>query len=225
MSDGFRLRICYEITERLAFLSHLETIRSVERIVRRAQLPFAITEGFNPHMKISFGPALPVGAGSKGEYVDLRMREYIAADRVLATLRQCAPPNLMPISCEYIEMGADAIDVAYPVSEWRAVLDAGSHDLVEIERAFGALVDRGYIEVTKTKGKKVSTKRVEFAERLIDGPHLAESDRGIVVEFSTYQGSEGALRPDKFIVAAFEGMEEPPELFELTRMALRPAEK
>ena len=63
MGEGFRLRVRYSISGRLAYLSHLETIRSMERVIRRAGLPFAITEGFNPHMKVAFGPALPVGAG------------------------------------------------------------------------------------------------------------------------------------------------------------------
>ncbi len=152
MSEGFRLRIKYQITGRLAYLSHLETIRSVERIVRRAQLPFAITEGFNPHMKIAFGPALPVGAGSLGECVDLRMREYVAPERALAALRACAPENLMPIGCEYIELGADAIDVAYPVSVWRAEVDAGCNGIDGVRQALEQLVEKGYIEVKKRSG-------------------------------------------------------------------------
>lgn len=225
MSEGFRLRVKYEITDRLAYLSHLETIRSMERVVRRARLPFAITEGFNPHMKIAFGPALPVGAGSSGEYFDVRLCEYVAPDEALAVLRASAPPNLMPIACEYVELGADAIDVEYPVSVWHAVLDLGNGALADVRRAFDDLVGRGFIEVTKTKGKKAGTKRVEFEGRLVDGPHLSEDGDRVVVEFTTFQGNEGALRPDKFIAAAFEGMDEAPVLVELVRMELRESDK
>ena len=46
-SMGFLMRIKYVKSGRLAFLSHLETIRSMERIIRRAGLPYAVTEGFN----------------------------------------------------------------------------------------------------------------------------------------------------------------------------------
>ena len=101
MSEGFRLRVKYRITGRLAYLSHLETVRSMERVVRRAALPFAITEGFNPHMKIAFGPALPVGAGSRSEYFDVRLRSYVASDEALAALQAAAPENLMPVECAY----------------------------------------------------------------------------------------------------------------------------
>ena len=63
---GFAMRVKYVKQGRLAYLSHLETIRSMERIIRRAALPYAVTEGFNPHMKVSFGPALPCGAAGLG---------------------------------------------------------------------------------------------------------------------------------------------------------------
>ena len=138
MSEGFRLRVKYQITDRLAYLSHLETVRSMERVVRRAGLPFAITEGFNPHMKIAFGPALPVGAGSRSEYFDLRLREYVSPDLALAALQAAAPENLMPIACAYCAHGDDAIDVTYPVSVWKAELACEGIDVDDVTRALAA---------------------------------------------------------------------------------------
>lgn len=224
MSEGFRLRIAYRITGRLAFLSHLETIRSVERIIRRARLPFQITEGFNPHMKIAFGPALPVGAGSACEYVDVRLREYVAPDEALQSLQAAAPANLMPVGCEYVAVNADAIDVAFPRSAWEATFDAGADCLDQLERAFADLLEVGYIEVEKKKGRRTTSKRIEFDGRLVEGPifGLVDGPR-IAVRFSTLQGEGGALRPDKFIAAAFDGIEDPPAVTSLTRLSLQQA--
>lgn len=221
MSEGFRLRVKYQITDRLAYLSHLETVRSMERVVRRAGLPFAITEGFNPHMKIAFGPALPVGAGSRSEYFDLRLREYVSPDLALAALQAAAPENLMPIACAYCAHGDDAIDVTYPVSVWKAELACEGIDVDDVTRALEQLVDRGFIEVTKTKGRKTTVKRVEFEGRLVDGPHVTADDDVVTIDFSTFQGNEGALRPDKFISAALEGANANVSLLSLTRMELR----
>lgn len=225
MSEGFRLRVKYKITGRLAYLSHLETIRSMERVIRRAGLPFAITEGFNPHMKVAFGPALPVGAGSMGEYLDVRLSEFVPPEQALLGMQQAAPRNLIPVDCSYIEMAADAIDVAYPVSSWRAKFALGTQadeTLDVLKSAFDRLVERGYIEVTKKKGRNLKVKKVEFEGRLVKSPELSIEDGRIVLAFSTFQGSEGALRPDKFIAAALEGVEDAPLLIELTRIALNP---
>lgn len=223
MSEGFRLRVGYEIRDRLAFLSHLETVHSMERVVRRANLPFAITQGFSPHMKIAFGPALPVGAGSSCEYFDVRLKEFVEPAQALDALKAAAPANLMPISCEYIPHDADAIDVAYPVSVWEAAIDLNDAAFKAVDDAFTELVDRGYIEVEKKKGCKVTVKRVEFDGRLIDGPHLEDEGGRARVRFSTFQGNEGALRPDKFIAAALDGVEGSPQRSSLMRIALREA--
>lgn len=223
MSEGFRLRVKYQIAGRLAYLSHLETVRSMERIVRRAGLPFAITEGFNPHMKIAFGPALPVGAGSCSEYFDLRLCEYVSSDAVLAALQAAAPENLMPVACAYCAHGDDAIDITYPVSVWKAELACGGVGTGVVARAFERLVDRGFIEVTKTKGRNTTVKRVEFEGRLVDGPHVTADGDVVTVGFSTFQGNEGALRPDKFIAAACELMDDQVAVRSLTRMELREA--
>jgi len=55
------------------FTSHLDSMRALERAIRRADIPVAYTEGFNPHMKLSFGPPLPLGFVSDDEYFDLHL--------------------------------------------------------------------------------------------------------------------------------------------------------
>lgn len=223
MSEGFRLRIRYEIGGRLAHLSHLETVRSMERVVRRAFLPFAITEGFNPHMKVAFGPALPVGAGSTGEYLDLRLSEYVAPEQALAALKAAAPDNLMPVACAYVGLQDDAIDIAYPVSVWEARLGCGEERLSELQSAFDALLARGHIEIVKKKRGREDVKRVEFEGRLVDPPVLSAEGDAVSLRFATRQGETGALRPDKFIASALGELEDAPRLLSLTRVELKGA--
>ena len=83
----FRMRICYQKQGRAAMLSHLEVTRALERVIRRAGLPYAITNGFSPHMRASFGSALPVGVGSTGEYLDVLLVERIPEKDALAALK------------------------------------------------------------------------------------------------------------------------------------------
>ena len=91
-----------------------------------------------------------------------------------------------------------------------------------LQSALDALLAQGYIEVTKKKGRKVTTKQVAFEGRLIGTPQLVAEDEGIVMRFTTYQGNEGALRPDKFIDAMLEfAAGSAPELVALKRSCLR----
>ncbi len=70
------------------FLSHLEQIEMVRRMVRRAEMPMTYTAGFHPQMKASFGPAISVGYESECELFDLELTERLepqqAWDRISA---------------------------------------------------------------------------------------------------------------------------------------------
>lgn len=45
----------------LSHLSHLETMKMIERLLRRTGLKFEQTQGFHQRMKLSFAQALPTG--------------------------------------------------------------------------------------------------------------------------------------------------------------------
>lgn len=223
MSEGFRLCIVYAIRGRLAWLSHLETVEAMRRIVRRAQLPYAVSEGFNPHMKATFGPALPVGASGEGEYFDVILTEYVAPDEALSRLQQAAPANLMPLSCSYTDLRGPALDVALPISSWRAEFD-GACDAASVqerlEEAFSALLSRGSLEVVKKKRGKTVVREVRFAEKLVREPVFFPWEGRVCMTFTTRQNNEGALRPDLFIDEALKDVVDAPALVTLVRTEL-----
>lgn len=92
----FRLRVRYGKRDRLKYLGHLEVIHTIERIVRRAGLPYAVTQGFSPHMRVGFSSALPVGTSSTCEWYDLFMTEFVALDEAFGRLAAASPADLAP---------------------------------------------------------------------------------------------------------------------------------
>jgi radical SAM family uncharacterized protein/radical SAM-linked protein len=66
-----RHRITFEKSGDARFLSHRNTMDVFERAIRAAGLPARYSEGFNPHMKLSMGPALPLGLESRHEVFDV----------------------------------------------------------------------------------------------------------------------------------------------------------
>ncbi|MFZ9015977.1 MAG: TIGR03936 family radical SAM-associated protein [Ilumatobacteraceae bacterium] len=69
-----RLRIRSTKIGKVRFTSHRDAARIWERALRRLVLPVAVSEGFTPRPKVSFGLALPTGAESIAEYVDIELR-------------------------------------------------------------------------------------------------------------------------------------------------------
>jgi len=66
-----RLRVRFSKRGKVRWTSHRDVARMWERAFRRIQLPLAWTGGFSPRPKLSFGLALPTGAESLAEYLDL----------------------------------------------------------------------------------------------------------------------------------------------------------
>jgi len=55
-------------------------MRTWERTLRRSGLPLAFTQGHHPHLKMSFGPPLPLGFRSRAEVFDLELTRPPAVD-------------------------------------------------------------------------------------------------------------------------------------------------
>jgi radical SAM family uncharacterized protein/radical SAM-linked protein len=89
-----RIRMRYTKTGRVRFLSHLDLITLFQRALSRARVPIAFSKGFNPHPKLAFGPALPVGMESLTEYLDLDTDPFIDLPRITTDLNKTLPPGI-----------------------------------------------------------------------------------------------------------------------------------
>ena len=66
-----KYRLEFEKKGDIKYIGHLDLQRVFNHIIRRAKIPVAFTEGFHPHMKLSFALPLPVGMTSSKDYADL----------------------------------------------------------------------------------------------------------------------------------------------------------
>ena len=69
-----RVRLGFTKLGRMTFSGHLDLVRLLPRLFRRAELPMFYSEGFSPRPVMSFTPALSLGVSSLGEYLDLKLR-------------------------------------------------------------------------------------------------------------------------------------------------------
>lgn len=89
-----RLRLRYAKRGRMRFASVRDFQRALERALRRAGLPMAYSQGFSPHPKISYLPAVPTGVASEAEYVEIALRERRDPADVAAALDAALPDGL-----------------------------------------------------------------------------------------------------------------------------------
>lgn len=100
-----------EITkgESIRYISHLDFASLMQRAICRAHLPVAYSEGFNPHMKISFASALSVGITSNAEYMDLELKKDICQPELFDKLSKALPDGVRLLKAKQIDMQAKAL--------------------------------------------------------------------------------------------------------------------
>ncbi len=74
------LRIKFKKVGNLQYISHLDLVRTMNKIIVRAKLPLWYTEGFNPKPKMVFAAPLSTGTESLCEFMDLRLTEKISPE-------------------------------------------------------------------------------------------------------------------------------------------------
>lgn len=53
------------------YISHIDLLKHITRIIRRAELNIEYSNGFNPHMKLKMSLPTPLGVGSTAEYMTM----------------------------------------------------------------------------------------------------------------------------------------------------------
>jgi radical SAM-linked protein len=106
---GDKLRFRFAKTGHLRLLSHHDLMRCLERMLRRADVPFKSTAGFHPTPRIVFALSLPLGVVGRDEAVEVEFTRPCDADEVLARLNAQAPSGLSFTRVSVVPMRATAI--------------------------------------------------------------------------------------------------------------------
>ena len=116
-----KLRIRYAKRGRLRFASHRDLARTLERALRRAQVPMAFSAGFSPHPKISYVGAAPTGAAREAEYLEIGVAVRCDPDTLRAALDAALPPDVAVL--EVVEaLGSGSLAERIDTSVWRVEL-------------------------------------------------------------------------------------------------------
>lgn len=114
----FRYRITFTKTSAMRFTSHLDVHRTWERTIRRARLPLAYSQGFNPQPKIQLAAALPLGFVSQCELADIYLEDNLPAETVLMALRAAAPPGLGMVNAVMAEAREPALQSVLQAADY-----------------------------------------------------------------------------------------------------------
>jgi len=131
-----RYRVTFDKTGDARFLSHRNTMDVFERAIRAAGLPARYSEGFNPHMKLSMGPALPLGIESLHEVFDVEGISAFPADAA-SQITAKLPPGISVLSVVALGPADRALSKAVKSARYAVRLESEEH----VARAADALAN------------------------------------------------------------------------------------
>ncbi len=194
MSNTIEFKFTRE--EPLRFLSHLDQQRVFQRALRRAEIPVAYSQGFNPHPILTFALAMPVGMTSLEEYGRVGLTEEMSPECFISKLNEQLPVGLNIISAKKLEgkttsLTASITDCLYRI-EGKLKLNLGSDTLTE--KIDAILKNDSLVVLKRNKKGKMIEKEIRTFIKTIRATE--PGDNRFIMEMRLAYQSQESVKPE-----------------------------
>ncbi len=183
--------------EALRYISHLDYASLMQRAVRRAKLPAAYSEGFNPHMKLSFASALAVGVTSDAEYMDLELSKVLPETEIADRLRPVLPVGVRLLCLRVLDEKPKALMALADEAEYRVTVSlCGSFaDVRTALESFNAAKECMYFRKTPKKSREIEVRQYMHGD--VRAEETAEGGTKLKMAIRITPG--GSVKPQELV--------------------------
>jgi radical SAM-linked protein len=192
-----RLRVLFRRGPELKYISHLDITRLWHRVLRRARVSLAYTEGFNPHPRIAMAAPLQLGATAEAELMDVWLDEPIAPEVFLNRLEKQLPGGLGVERAARIAPGMPALQAQVRFADYR--LEVGIVENMSLERSINCLIESTSLPWQHRRDTGV---KAYDLRPLIDSIKIVAVSRGVAtLDMRLSCGARGTGRPEQVVRA------------------------
>ncbi|MGL5000009.1 TIGR03936 family radical SAM-associated protein [Cetobacterium sp.] len=152
-------RIFFDKYEEMRFISHLDMLRFVDRLLKKAHIPMKYTQGFHPRPRISLGNPISLGTEAFNELMDIELLEPMTNEEVLEKINSAAVPGFRVNKVETVE---DKISIADIYTNALFQIEGSKEDIDILENLFNQN------EIIERKEKKGKMSERNLGERVKD---------------------------------------------------------
>lgn len=193
-----RLRVAYAKGEEIKFISHLDLARTWERVFRRAGLPLAHSQGFNPRPRFQIAAALPVGVTGRAELLDMWLLQPQSADEVLEGLPAVLPSGLRVSWAAEVALRSPSLQSQMRAADYQAVV-YGAEPASSIQTRIQALLEtKTLLRQRQHKGKLQTYDLRPLIQRVNAEPG---PEGEVILSMQLQASPQGAGRPDEVLDA------------------------
>ena len=205
-----KMIVVFEKAPRLRHIGHLDLMRAMQRALRRSGLPLRYSQGFNPHILLTFAAPLSVGMPGKREVMEVPIEGEMAGEAFLAKLSAALPPDLPVLSVQPVDDRHPAPMALLTAAVYQAELETVPEGLSETVEKYLAQKEIPAIRKTKTDMKPCDLRP------MIYGLSLSGNTLNMVLALC----ESATCKPDLLLSSLFEfaGTERPRSLITRTQL-------
>jgi radical SAM-linked protein len=193
-----RLRITFVKGSRLKYISHLDLALAWERTLRRAGVPLAYSQGFNPQARLQLASGLPLGYTGTAEVMDVILDDLMSPAEFIARVRSVLPAGLTVTAVEEVAVRAPSLQSALCRAEYRVTVETAL-PAGELSRCIAGLLDADRLEQQRVRRGRLETFDLRS---LVDDVRLETVSEGQAVLWMRLSaGQRGNARPDAVLEA------------------------
>ncbi|MBQ7318522.1 MAG: DUF2344 domain-containing protein [Phascolarctobacterium sp.] len=202
----------------IRFISHLEYVRTIERAIRRAKLPAAYSEGFNPHLKFSLASALGVGVVSYTEFVEIELAEPMEVELAAKALDKALPRGIRVLAADAVANNTAALMAEAAGASYVVALPYDK-DISEAVEAYNEAESLLFKKAAPKRKEKVKEIDVKF---YIPKLHVEQMDGKISFSFDCKITPTGSMKAVDLLNALNEAynLDLPVEMADIERHTL-----
>lgn len=187
------LRIKFKKVGNLQYISHLDLVRTVNKMLARVKMPLWYTEGFNPKPKMVFSSSMSIGLQSECEFLDVKITHDVDFESVTDSLNATSTDELVFISAYY------------PTVKFTEIRWASYHISIECENQSQNLSSlcREVLSsspLVVSKYTKSGEKDVDISPSVFD-VEAVDSDGKVEIDLMIYSENGSFLNPEYLITA------------------------
>lgn len=193
-----RLQIRFSAGGPLKYVSHLDLMRVWERVLKRAGLPLATSQGFSPRPKIALAAPLAVGVTSEAELLDLLLTEVVDLHSTMQALSDELTPGLAIQEIREAPLKRSSLQSMLKAA-WYEVEIPDSRSQSEWMAAVDELLAQEEIPWIHQRGK--DTKSYDLRPLIFEVEVVDVTDGVATLRMHLRNDSQGAGRPEQVVLA------------------------
>ncbi len=187
----------------LRFVGHLDMMRTIHRAIRRADIPIAYSQGFNPHPIMSFANPLGLGLTGEREIMEIRLEKEMPAEQCMQQLNRELPEGLRILAAQSIPDQTPAIMSLVEAAIYRIEFPEG----MDCQTPFLAMMEQPEILITKMG--KVRGRKQQVEVNIKPWIYAFSFDSPSVLHLQCACGSVTNLKVELLTMKLFETMGRP----------------